>query len=59
MKKNKIRFGKKLLMALLPSFLLCFMYIAWGSMEVYTGNAGNFRFSYLDASLRQIGRAHV
>lgn len=52
MKKNKIRFGKKLLMALLPSFLLCFMYIVWGSMEVYTGNAGNFRFSYLDASLR-------
>lgn len=49
---KKIKFGKKLLMALVPSFLLCFMYIVWGSMEVYTGNAGNFRFSYLDASLR-------
>ena len=49
--RKKQRYGRRLRIALLPCFLLSFMICIWGSMEVFVGNAGNFRFTYLEAML--------
>jgi len=42
---------RRFALALFPWFLLSFMYCVWGGMEVYVGNAANFRFTYTEASL--------
>ena len=41
--------------ALLPCALLCFMYGLWGAMEVFTGNASNFRFTFFEALVPLLG----
>ena len=45
----RARYMRRFRQALLPCGLLCFMYGIWGAMEVFTGNAGNFRFTYFEA----------
>lgn len=47
--KPRARYTRRWKYALLPCLLLCFMYGLWGSMEVFTGNASNFRFTYFEA----------
>lgn len=47
--RKKHRYGRRLKIAFLPCFLLSFMICIWGSMEVFVGNAANFRFSFLEA----------
>ena len=47
--KEAKRWARRLIFALAPCLLLCFMYCVWGPMEVFVGNAANFRFQYHDA----------
>ena len=54
-RKSRARYARRWKYALLPCTLLCFMYGLWGSMEVFTGNAGNFRFTYFEALLPLLG----
>ena len=49
--KARARYARRWKYALLPCLLLSFMYCLWGSMEVFTGNASNFRFTYFEALL--------
>lgn len=42
-------YGRRLKAAFLPCFLLSFMVCIWGSMEVFVGNAANFRFTFREA----------
>ena len=49
--KKKAGYARRWKYAVFPCGLLCFMYCLWGAMEVYVGNAGNFRFTYLEALL--------
>ena len=49
--KPRARYARRWKYAIWPCVLLCFMYGVWGSMEVYTGNSTNFRFSYFEALL--------
>ena len=49
--KRIARYRRNLKYAFFPSLLLCFMYIVWGPMEVYMGNAATFRFGYFDILL--------
>ena len=46
--KKTARYLRNLKYAALPCLLLCFMYCVWGPMEVFVGNASNFRFRYND-----------
>ena len=55
--KRIARYRRNLKYALFPSLLLCFLYIVWGPMEVYMGNAAAFRFEYLDILLPLLGLA--
>ena len=48
-RKTLLRYKRRWLFALAPCLLFCFMYGVWGSMEVYTGSASNFRFTYYEA----------
>lgn len=45
----RTRYRRRWKYAVLPCTLLCFMYGLWGAMEVFTGNASNFRFTYFEA----------
>ena len=47
--KKRAAYARRWKYALLPCALLCFMYGLWGSIEVYLGNAGGFRLTYLEA----------
>ena len=49
--KARARYARRWKYALLPCLLISFMYCLWGSMEVFTGNASNFRFTYFEALL--------
>lgn len=47
--RKKRLYGRRLKAAFLPCFLLSFMVCIWGSMEVFVGNAANFRFTFWEA----------
>ena len=49
--KTHATYGHRWMLAVLPCGLLCFMYCLWGAMEVFTGNAANFRFTFFEAFL--------
>ena len=50
-KKKPSGYVQRLKTALPCCLLLCFMYGLWGAMEIYTGNAAGFRFTYFEALL--------
>lgn len=43
------KYLRRAALSVFPCLLPCFMYCIWGGMEVYTGNAGGFRFNYGEA----------
>ena len=45
------RYLKRSLTAFAPCFLLCFMFLIWGPMEVYLSNLSDFSFSFWRAML--------
>ena len=47
----RARYLRRWKYAAVPCTLLSFMYCLWGGMEVFTGNASNFRFTYFEALL--------
>ena len=51
----RARYRRRWKYALLPCTLLCFMYGLWGAMEIFTGNASNFRFTYFEALAPLLG----
>ena len=53
--KSRARYARRWKYAIWPCALLCFMYGIWGSMEVFTGNSSNFRFTYFEAFLPLLG----
>ena len=53
--KTRSRYARRWRYALPPCLLICFMYCLWGGMEVFTGNAANFRFTYIEAALPLLG----
>ena len=53
--KTRSRYARRWRYALPPCLLICFMYCLWGGMEVFTGNAANFRFTYFEAALPLLG----
>lgn len=54
-RKKPSRYLRRLKIAIAPCLLVCFMYGLWGSMEIFTGNAANFRFTYFEAVLPLLG----
>lgn len=51
----RARYARRWKIAIWPCALVCFMVCLWGSMEVFTGNASNFRFTYFEAFLPLLG----
>ena len=53
--RKKRLYVRRLKAAFLPCFLLSFMVCVWGSMEVFLGNAANFRFTFWEAFVPLFG----